>query len=87
MNYVGQEFRMLNQWQDFDSDQILCGDDLNYERLNTFILLSAKKLPSVVHTADGYVYWADLLWEKNGKVSAHFQDFPFLRGIHNLFAK
>ena len=43
----------LNQWKTFDLDHILCEDDMNYKRFNTFSLLSLDDLSRAVHTADG----------------------------------
>ena len=46
-------------------------------------LLAADELPNATHTDDGHMFSAEYLSLENGEVSAHSQEFPFLRGIHN----
>ena len=74
--------RNVCQWQNFDLDHVLCEDDSNYKQLNTLNLLVADELPNVVQTADGHMFSVEYLSLENGEVSAHLQEFPFLRGIH-----
>ena len=71
------------QWQTFDLDHVLCEGDSNYKQLNTLNLLAADELPNVVQTADGHMFSEEYLSLENGEVSAHSQEFQFLRGIHN----
>ena len=71
------------QWQTFDLDHALCEGDCNYKQLNTLNLLAADELPNVVQTADGCMFSVDYLSIENGEVSAHAEEFAFLRGIHN----
>ena len=71
------------QWYTFDLDYVLCESDSNYKLLNTLNLLAADELPNVVQTADGRMFLVEYLSLENGEVSAHSQEFPFLRGIHN----
>ena len=75
--------RNVCQWQTFDLDHVLCEGDRNYKPLNTLNLLAADELPNVVQIADGHMFSVEYVSLENGEVSAHSQEFPFLRGMHN----